>query len=307
MIIDTHTHLMNPDVTPQPFWDSWVEMSALIANRPLERVKRRLPEFWDLSGEVIVQEMDKAGIDKSIIAVVDWGLGRHLGEPKMGIEEINKLYADVAKKFPDRLIAFAGIDPRRKGAAKSIETFVTEWGMKGIKLHPAMGFYPNDKICYPIYEKAAELKLPILFHTGDDPRPVYFKFAQPIYLQEVAVDFPDIPIILGHAGGCWQNEAMAICTNHTNVYLDLALWQTKLLRPLEFYRALRTMLNSVSWQRVLFGSDFPMLKLLVSQERWVKAFTEIPESVREQGIEFTKDEIDGILGGNATNILKLSK
>jgi predicted TIM-barrel fold metal-dependent hydrolase len=306
MIIDMHTHLCDRDGLAKPFWDSWAEVSALRLNRPLEKVQRRLPEFWDISGDMIVKDMDAAGIDKSVLLAIDWGLARHLGDLKLSIEEINQTYADAVKKHPQRLIAFAGIDPRRNRAAEMIGRFLKEWGMKGIKFHPAAGFYPNDKACYPIYEKALEYRVPVLLHTGESQKPLYFKYCQPIYVQEVAMDFPDLPIVLAHTGGCWYSEAVAICNNATNVYLDLSWWQRRLPRPLEFYRDLRTLLDSVPWQRVLFGSDYPFLKLLVNQERWVKAFIEIPDSVKEQGIEFTHEEIAGIMGGNAARLLGLA-
>lgn len=307
MIIDIHTHICDYDSVAQPFWDGWVEVGALRINRSLEKVQRRVPEFWDISGDMIVKDMDAAGIDKSVLLAIDWGLARHLGEPKLSIEKINRVFADAVEKYPQRLIAFAGIDPRRNKAAEMVGRFLKEWGMKGIKLHSAAGFYPNDKACYPIYEKALEYGVPVLLHTGEVLKPLYFKYCQPIYVQEVAMDFPDLPIILAHTGGCWYSEAVAICNNATNVYLDLALWQPRLLRPLEFYRALRTLLDSVPWQRVLFGSDYPFLKLLINQERWVKAFTEIPNSVGEQGIEFADEEIAGIMGGNAAKILGLAE
>ena len=306
MIIDMHTHLCSRDGVVQPFWDGWAEVAALRVNRPLEKVQKRLPEFWDVSGDMIVKDMDAAGIDKSVLLAIDWGLAHHLGEPNASIEEINKSYADSVKKHPQRLIAFAGIDPRRNSAAKLVDRFLKEWGMKGIKFHTAAGFYPNDRACYPIYEKALEYGVPVLLHTGEVLKPLYFKYCQPIYVQEVAMDFPDLPIILAHTGGCWYPEAVAICNNTTNVYLDLSVWQPRLLRPLAFYRALRTLLDSVPWQRVLFGSDYPFLKLLTNQERWVKAFTEIPDSVKEQGIEFKDEEIKGIMGGNAARLLGLT-
>jgi len=307
MIIDIHTHLCDYDIVAQPFWDGWAEIGALRINRPLEKVQRRVPEFWDISGDMIVKDMDAAGIDKSVLLAIDWGLARHLGEPKLSIEEIDKVFADAAEKYPQRLIAFAGIDPRRNKADEMVGRFLKEWGMKGIKLHSAAGFYPNDRACYPIYEKALEYGVPVLLHTGEVLKPLYFKYCQPIYVQEVAMDFPDLSIILAHTGGCWYSEAVAICNNATNVYLDLSVWQPRLLRPLEFYRALRTLLDSVSWQRVLFGSDYPFLKLLINQERWVKAFTEIPDSVKERGIEFKDEEIAGIMGGNAAKILGLTE
>jgi len=306
MIIDMHTHLCNRDGVAQPFWDGWAEVAALRVNRPLEKVQRRLPEFWDISGDMIVRDMDAAGIDKSVVLAIDWGLARHLGDAKLSVEEINQTYANAVKKHSGRLIAFVGIDPRRNNTAKLVEKFLKELGMKGIKFHTAAGFYPNDRACYPVYEKALEHGVPVLLHTGEVLKPLYFKYCQPIYVQEVAMDFPDLPIILAHTGGCWYSEAVAICNNTTNVYLDLSAWQPRLLRPLEFYKALRTLLDSVSWQRVLFGSDYPFLKLLINQERWVKAFTEIPDSVKEHGIVFTDEEIKGIMGGNAAKLLGLT-
>jgi predicted TIM-barrel fold metal-dependent hydrolase len=306
MIIDFHTHLCDRDGVARPFWDSWAEVSALRANRPPEKVRGRLPEFWDVSGDMIVKDMDAAGIDKSVLLPIDWGLARHMGDLKLSIEEINETYANAVKKHPQRLIAFAGIDPRRNKAAEMVGTFLKQWGMKGIKFHTAAGFYPNDKACYPIYEKASEYGVPILLHTGEVLKPLYFKYCQPIYVQEVAMDFPDLPIILAHTGGCWYSEAVAICNNSTNVYLDVSVWQSRLLHPPEFYRALRALLDSVSWQRVLFGSDYPFLKLLVSQEKWVKAFTEIPDFIKEWGIQFRDEEIAGIMGGNAARLLRVA-
>jgi hypothetical protein len=307
MIIDIHAHLCNPDIFAQPFEDGWVEVVTLRSNKPSEEVRSRFQEFWDISGDMIVEDMDAAGIDKSVLLVIDWGLAHQIGEAKLSIEEINKVYADAAEKYPQRLIVFAGIDPRRNKAAELVGRFLKEWGMKGIKLYPAAGFYPNDKACYPIYEKALEYGVPVLLHTGESLKPLYFKYCQPIYVQEVAMDFPDLPIILAHTGGCWYPEAVAICNNATNVYLDLSVWQQRLRRPLEFYRDLRTLLNSVPWQRVLFGSDYPFLKRLVNQERWVRAFTEIPDLVKELGIEFKDEEIEGIMGGNAAKILGLTE
>jgi predicted TIM-barrel fold metal-dependent hydrolase len=307
MIVDFHTHLCDRDGVAQPFWDGWAEVSALRVNRPLEKVQRRLPEFWDASGDMIVKDMDAAGIDKSVLLAIDWGLARYLGDLKLSVEKINKTYADAVQKHPQRLIAFAGIDPRRDKAAELVGKFLREWDMKVIKFHTAAGFYPNDRVCYPIYEKALQYGVPVLLHTGEVLKPLYFKYCQPIYVQEVAMDFPDLPIILAHTGGCWYPEAVAICNNSTNVYLDLSVWQPRLLRPLAFYRALRTLLDSVPWQRVLFGSDYPFLKLLINQERWVKAFTEIPDSVKERGIQFRGEEIAGILGGNAARLLGLTE
>jgi predicted TIM-barrel fold metal-dependent hydrolase len=151
MIIDIHTHLCHPDIVAQPFEDGWVEVAAMRADKPLEEVRSRFQGFWDISGDMVVEDMDAAGIDKSVLLVLDWGLAHQIGEAKLSIEEINKVYADAVQKYPQRLIAFAGIDPRRNKAAELVGRFLKEWGMRGIKLHSAAGFYPNDRTSYPIY------------------------------------------------------------------------------------------------------------------------------------------------------------
>ena len=91
-----------------------------------KRCKDDYRSLWDISGDMIVKDMDAAGIDKSVLLAIDWGLSRHLGDLKLSIEEINKTYADAVKKHPQRLIAFAGIDPRRNNAAKLVEKFLKE-------------------------------------------------------------------------------------------------------------------------------------------------------------------------------------
>jgi predicted TIM-barrel fold metal-dependent hydrolase len=262
-----------------------------------------MPELFDTIGDLIVADMDAAGIDKSVLLVNDWGTARWAGEARKSIEELHQLYAEAAKRHPGRLIPFAGIDPRRPNAAQRLRGFIEQYDMKGIKLHPSSGFYPNSKECYPIYEIAAEKKLPVVLHTGELLKPFYFKYTQPILMQEVVTDYPEVTFIFAHAGGCWLNEAVAICASTTNVYLDFSLWQMKYLHPMSFYRTLRGVLDSVSWQRVLFGSDAPVLRTVASMDKWVKAFSEIPDYVKEAGLEFPKEAMDALLGGNAARIL----
>ncbi|MCK5186296.1 MAG: amidohydrolase, partial [Deltaproteobacteria bacterium] len=97
----------------------------------------------DPEAEGLLAEMDEAGIDKSVIFPVDFGVA--LGDPEVPIEEVNKKYSELARKHPDRLVAFAGVDPRRKDAPDLFKRCINEWGMQGCKLHPCAGFYPNQK------------------------------------------------------------------------------------------------------------------------------------------------------------------
>jgi predicted TIM-barrel fold metal-dependent hydrolase len=214
MLIDIHTHLGNPDIVAQRYWDGWVEVGALRANRPLEKVRSRLPELWDISGDMIVKDMDAAGIEKSVLLAIDWGLARQLGEPRLSIEEMNKVYADAAEKYPRRLMAFAGIDPRRNKAAELVGGFLKEWDMKGIKIHSAAGFYPNDKVCYPMCEKALEYGVPVLFHTGELLKPMHFKYCRTFLV------CPSFWHILADAGTRKQWQSATPLRMFTLIYLD---------------------------------------------------------------------------------------
>ena len=156
MIIDFHVHLMSPKLLAQGYWDNWVRLSSVLSGRPEEKIKERLPEFWDDTGEMLISDMDSAGIDYSVTSVIDYGLAKGGGEATHDILEINRLYSAIAQKYPDRLIAFASVDARRDNAMAILKTGINEFGMKGIKLLPPTGFYPDDQSCYPIYEFACD-------------------------------------------------------------------------------------------------------------------------------------------------------
>ena len=176
MIIDSHVHLMSPDFIAEPYWDEWVRLFSSLSHRPPDAVRKRLPEFWDETGELLLRDMDEAGIEQSWISVLDLGLAKAVGEPRHTVTELNKIYAQLAHDSGSRLIAFVGIDPRRKEAVEILETGVKEWEMKGLKLIPAAGFYPNDDNCHKLYAKAEELAVPVLIHTGPEMTPLYSKY-----------------------------------------------------------------------------------------------------------------------------------
>ena len=136
-----------------------------------------------------------------MIMPIDWGLVRPFqGEGTMGIWEQHVLHAQVARKHPDRIVTFACFDPRRPNAVDLLQRAVDSLGAVGLKIHPAAGFFPSDRVVYPMYEKAQELGLPVMVHTGPEPKPLYSRHCQPVYVDDVAADFPDLTIILAHAG-----------------------------------------------------------------------------------------------------------
>lgn len=306
MIIDCHAHLMSTNFTSEQYWEHWARLFSAISNRPVDIVKKRLPEFCDETGELLIKDMDGAGIDQSWISVLDFGLAKGIGEAKYGIRELNKTYAEIAQKYSNRFIPLVGVDPRRGDAVKLLEMGVREWGMRGLKLIPFTGFYPNDRKFYELYAKADELKIPVLIHTGPEAIPFYSKYCYPIYVDEIANDFPNLTIILAHAGHCWWPEAIEIAGGKPNLCVDLAGWQSRTQgHPVdEFYIPLRKIIDKIGPYRILFGSDWPAYRLFRGgNATWIKAFTDPPGLVTEAGISFTKDEVDAILGGNAVRIM----
>ena len=309
MIIDFHVHLMAaPTYLGTTYWDHWVRLASDLSGVPAEKIRAKLPQCWDENGEGLISDMDSAGIDYSVISVIDHGL-TSVGEAANSVLEINRLFGEVARSYPDRIIAFAGVDPRREKALEILKTGIVEFGMKGIKLLPPTGFYPNDKeLCYPIYEYAGENDLPVLVHTGTEATPLYSKYGYPVFLDEVAADFPDLKIIMAHAGFCWWPEAVSVANNKSNIYLDIAGWQPRArLHPLEeFYRPLRTMINNIGSHRILFGSDWPALKLMMNSRKWVDVLRNPPAEARETGLAPNEKEAADILGNTAARLLKLA-
>jgi uncharacterized protein len=188
----------------------------------------------------------------------------------------NEEVAEKAAENSDVLIPFASIDPAKgKAGAREARRLVREFGIRGFKFHPTMqGFYPNDRSAYVLYEAIAEAGLPALFHTGQTGvgsgmpggNGMRLKYSNPMYLDDVAVDFPDMPIILAHPSFPWQEEALAVAQHKPNVYIDLSGWSPKYFPPILVKYA-----NSILKHKVLFGSDWPV----ISPDRWISDFEKL--------------------------------
>ena len=181
--------------------------------------------------------------------------------------------ADLCARNDDILIPFASIDPAKgKLGAREARDLVENHGVQGFKFHPTMqGFYPNDRMAYPLYEAIAGTGKPALFHTGQTGvgsgmpggNGMRLKYSNPMYIDDVAVDFPDMPIILAHPSFPWQEEALSVAQHKPNVYIDLSGWSPKYFPPI-LVRYANTMLK----HKMLFGSDWPM----IAPEKWLNAF-----------------------------------
>ncbi len=197
---------------------------------------------------------------------------RLTGRPQVPNEEV----AAFAAENSDIMIAFASVDPMRgQDAVNEARQLIRAGGIKGFKLHPPLQqFAPNDRRAYPFYEVMAEHKLPVIFHTGHSGigtgmpggGGVRLKYGNPMDIDDVAVDFPDMKIIMAHPSFPWQDEAISVCMHKPNTYIDLSGWSPKYFSPTLIQYA-----NSLLKHKMLFGSDYP----LITPDRWLADFEKI--------------------------------
>ena len=181
--------------------------------------------------------------------------------------------AELAAEDADVIIPFASVDPARGAAGVRLaRRLADDFGVRGFKFHPSVqGFYPNDRMAYPLYEVIASRGLVALFHTGQTGAGagtpggggIRLKYANPLHIDDVAVDFPDLDIILAHPSFPWQDEALSVATHKPRVYIDLSGWSPKYFPPLLVRYA-----NTLLREKVMFGSDFPA----ITPDRWIKDF-----------------------------------
>jgi predicted TIM-barrel fold metal-dependent hydrolase len=189
----------------------------------------------------------------------------------------NEEIAELAHQHSDVAIPFASINPHRGAeGVRLARKLINEYGVKGFKFHPSVqGFFPNDPMAYPLYEAIAEAKLPALFHSGQTGvgagtrggGGIRLKYSHPMLLDDVAADFPDMPIVIAHPSFPWQEEALSVATHKPQVYIDLSGWSPKYFPPILVQYA-----NTLLKDKVLFGSDYPVL----SPERWMEEFEKLP-------------------------------
>lgn len=220
---------------------------------------------------------------------------RALGHLPNSSEEI----AVGAARNNDVLIPFGSVDPTTgPEALERARLLAGDYGVRGFKFHPTVqNFDPSGQQFYPLWELLQSMGLPALFHTGQTgigsglPGGFGFKLglSNPMLLDSVAADFPELQIIMAHPSVPWQDEAIAVATHKANVWIDLSGWS-----PKYFPEALVRQSNSVLQNKVLFGSDFP----LITPDRWMNDFASLT----------IKDEIrPKILKENAVRLLGLDK
>ena len=191
------------------------------------------------------------------------------GHPALSSEDL----CDRARGHADVLIPFGSVDPLRGAdAVAQARRLVTGHGARGFKFHPSLqGFAPNDERFYPLWEEIQSLGVPALFHTGQTGigaglpggRGIKLRLSDPMLVDDIAADFPGLTVILAHPSVPWADSSISMATHKANVYIDLSGWSPKYFPPQLVRNA-----NSLLQDKVLFGTDFPLL----TADRWLRDF-----------------------------------
>jgi predicted TIM-barrel fold metal-dependent hydrolase len=236
-----------------------------------------------LTPEIFVQYLRENG--------VDYGVALAEYSPITTGTLSNEAVAEFCQGI-DCLIPFCNINPFLVGdIAGELERCVSELGFRGLKLYPTYHhFYVNSNRLYPLYAKAQELGIPVMIHTGSSVfHGARIKYGDPIYIDDVAVDFPDLTLLMVHSGrGFWYDRAYFLAKLHANVYMEIAgLPPQKLL---DYFPEIEKVAD-----KVIFGSDWPGMPYI---GRNIEMIRELP----------LKDETkEKILGDNAARILGISR
>ncbi|MGH1502707.1 MAG: amidohydrolase family protein [Acidimicrobiales bacterium] len=227
----------------------------------------------------------------AVCFTVDAGTG--LGHDALSIDDI----IERCRPHDDVLIPFGTLDPHRSDAAAEVKRQADDLGVKGFKFHPTLQDYaPNDECFYPMWEAIEATGLPIVTHTGQTGigaglpggRGLKLRYSQPMLMDDVAADFPELTIILAHPSVPWQDEAISMATHKSNVYIDLSGWSPKYFPP-QLVRAANSMLR----HKVMFGSDYPV----VTPDRWIADF---------ETLDMKPEVLPLIMKDNAAKVLGLT-
>jgi predicted TIM-barrel fold metal-dependent hydrolase len=263
-MVDCHTHVGER----RHFSDAFVA-DMVRAWGPAANPARSLEQHWEAV----------AGVEKAIVLA--------FAAPRIGFDVPNEYVAEYVAQHPEKLIGFASVDARDPEAVPALRRAV-EMGLRGLKLAPTyQGFDPLGAEAMALYEAAEDLGLPLLIHQGTTfVREAELRWALPVQLDQVAIRFPRLRIVIAHMGHPWIDEALVVVRKHPHVFADVSALHP---RPWQLYNALVSALEYGVADKLLFGTDWPFAGFedSVAGLRAVNRFTEgtalprVPDAVIE--------------------------
>ena len=249
MIVDCHTHIMwYPDHVAEQFAQEALASKlvklkhsggeAYAAKLDLHSYDSRPEEHWKAS-----EPADK---------VVVFGLQAKA----VGVWVPNELIADYVRQHPEKLVGWASVDPNEADCVEQLDHAVTHLGLRGLKLGPTyQHFNPQDRRHWPLFKKCQALGIPIMWHQGTTfPSRARLNWAQPLQLEDIAMEFPDLKMIIAHLGHPWEEDVVVLIRKAPNVYTDISAVH---YRPWRYWQAMVTAMEYGVDHKILLASDFP--------------------------------------------------
>jgi len=249
MIVDCHSHLIwYPDHVGERFAE--------------EALASKLVKLKRSGGQAYAARLDKHSYDSKpeehwkASAGADRVVVFGLQARAVGVWVPNEIIADYVRQHPEKLVGWASVDPNDPDCIGQLERCVGELGLKGLKLGPAyQHFDPQDRKHWPLFAKCQQLGLPIMWHQGTTfPSHARLKWANPLQLEDVAMDFPDLKMIIAHLGHPWEIDTVALVRKAPNVYTDCSAVH---YRPWRYWQALVSAMEYGVEHKILLASDFP--------------------------------------------------
>lgn len=206
------------------------------------------PTVVSVTLEEFLADLDEAGVDKAVV----------LSDGRTTPEQVSAFVS----RAPDRLIGFGCVHPLKDGAAEEVLRQRDELGLFGLKLYPTThGYEVNDPKAFPVYEAASSIGMPIMFHHAGMPSPGdLLRHSDPALIDEVALSFPELKIVLAHLGYPRVDETLYVARKHRNVWCDVSWPYGDVNHPSYVYmlwRDLLTALNLGVMNKLVFGTDYP--------------------------------------------------
>lgn len=251
--------IMNYVFTPEQRKKEMEIEEVQIVARTMFKVPPGTNPFPSYTVPQFVAEMDKAGYDKVFIACLKMFSWRN---KKLIMDVSPEEVHSLVKQAPGRLVGLAGYNPLRiKESLEEIERAVKVYGFKGIFAHSlGFGMAPNDRRYYPCYAKCVELDIPFSIQVGHSLETMPSSGGRPIFLDTVALDFPELKLIGSHTGWPWCEELIAMAWKWENIYLDISAHLPRFLN-----KSIVQFMDTRGMDKVLFGTNGFGFKLCKEQ------------------------------------------
>lgn len=311
-VVDGHIHIFRKGSLPEKWYEIGVSRWAASKWPPAspDEIDIEAGLIDDENLSLLIPTLDDAGVDSAVCLTLDWGV--RYGEPDIPLRDTHAWYGDLQRRFPGRIFAVAGCDPRRADASDILDLALGRDALHGVKIYPPTGFYAFDESCNPIYEKCLEYDVPLVAHTAFVGYPHVGHYANPLYLNEVQARYPDLRIVLAHSGfPFWNDEAIEVASHHHNTYLEISNWNGLLKHESDELRSrLAKMIAHVGAHRVIFASDHLGGYRSSGNRSQLKKWRQFVESLADPGPDgseskVTPADLDLIMHQNAERVFKL--